>query len=280
VIDLHTHSLCSDGTDSPAHVVELAAASGCKAVALTDHDTLVGLPAAREAAGRLGIELVPGCEVSCRFLDRSVHVLVYFVEEPEGPLQDELALLRHDRVSRNRALIARLVELGLPVTYDELVAEADSEESAGRPHVAAILVRKGIVSNVPEAFDVWLGDGRPAYVPKARISPAEIAGLARRSGGVAVLAHPFTLDLTHSELDAAVGELAEAGLSGLEAYYGRYSPDQRRGLVDMAQRHGLVATGGSDYHGTVKADLSVGRGTGDLSVPDHALTDLQGRRVA
>jgi predicted metal-dependent phosphoesterase TrpH len=280
MIDLHTHSVCSDGTDEPGRVVELAARAGCRAVALTDHDTLAGLAAAAQAAARLGIELVPGCEVSCRFGGSSAHVLVYFVDGPEGPLQDELSQLRDDRVGRNRRLVARLAELGLPVTYDEVVAEAAGEESAGRPHVAAVLVRNGAATSVPDAFDRWLGEGRPAYVPKSRVTPAQIADLAVRSGGVAVLAHPLTLGLSGAGLDAAVAELAEAGFAGIEAYYGRYSRDERAGLATLAQRHGLVATGGSDYHGTVKTDLSVGTGTGDLSVPDRVLDELAARRAA
>lgn len=278
MIDLHTHSVVSDGTDAPERIPELAAAAGCRAVALTDHDSLEGLPAARERAGELGVELVPGCEVSCAFRGRSVHVLVYFVEPGEGPLQDELLRLRHDRVARNRRLVERLGELGLPVGYDELVAESGGEEGAGRPHAAAILVRKGLAESVTDAFDRWLGEGRPAYVPKARVTPGEIARLAGRSGGVAVLAHPLSLELAPPELEAAVGELAGAGLVGLEAVYGRYRPEERRGLAALAARHDLVATGGSDYHGAMKPDLSVGTGTGDLRVPDEVLGRLAARR--
>jgi 3',5'-nucleoside bisphosphate phosphatase len=278
MIDLHTHSTCSDGTDAPERIPELAAAAGCSALALTDHDTLVGLEAARRRAGELGIDLVPGCEVSCAWRGASAHVLVYFVEDGDGPLQGELAHLREDRVVRNRRLVDRLQQLGLPVTYDEVVSEAAGEESAGRPHVAAVLVRHGAARSVPDAFDRWLGEGRPAYVPKSRVVPAEIATLARASGGVAVLAHPLTLDLTAAELSAAVAELAEAGFGGIEAYYGRYSPDERARLVELARRNGLVATGGSDYHGTVKEGLSVGVGEGDLAVPDRVLGDLAARR--
>jgi predicted metal-dependent phosphoesterase TrpH len=280
VIDLHTHSTCSDGTDEPTRIPELAAATGCSAVALTDHDTVVGLAAARRRATELGVELVGGCEVSCAFGDASAHVLVYFVEDTEGPLQDELARLRHDRVARNRRLAERLAELGIPVTYEELVAEAAGEESLGRPHVAAVLVRHGAADSIPDAFDRWLAEGRPAHVPKARVTPAEVADLARRSGGVAVLAHPLTLGLIPSELASTVGELAEAGFAGIEATYGRYTRDQRAALAELARRFDLVATGGSDYHGTVKADLSVGTGTGDLFVPDDVLDDLAARRPA
>ncbi len=226
----------------------------------------------------VGVELVPGCEVSCRYESTSAHILVYFVEDGEGPLQDELTRLRADRVVRNRLLAARLGELGIPVTYDEIVAEAAGEESAGRPHVAAVLVRRGLAASIPDAFDRWLGEGRPAYVPKARVTPSEIASAAGASGGVAVLAHPFTLGLDSRDLDRAVAELADAGICGLEAHYGRYLPQERSALAELARRNGLVATGGSDYHGTVKTGLSVGTGTGDLWVPDGVLDELMDRR--
>jgi predicted metal-dependent phosphoesterase TrpH len=161
-----------------------------------------------------------------------------------------------------------------------VVAEADREESVGRPHFATVLVRLGAADSIPDAFDKWLAKGRPAHVPKARLGPDEAAALARASGGVAVLAHPFTLGLGPVELASAVGELADAGFAGLEAIYGRYSPDERKGLADLAQRHGLVATGGSDHHGATKPDLSVGTGTGDLRVPDNVLSRLADRRPA
>jgi len=278
VIDLHTHSVQSDGTDPPAVVAELAARAGCRAFALTDHDTLVGLAEAGRRAAELGVELVPGCEVSCVFGGPSAHVLVYFVEDGEGPLQDELGRLRGDRVARNKQMAARLAELGLPITYEEVVAEAAGEESAGRPHFAEVLVRHGVADSVPDAFDRWLASGRPGYVPKARVTPAEVAALAQASGGVAVLAHPLSLGLEPAELAGAVAELAEAGFTGIESFYGRYSPDERSGLADLARRHGLVATGGSDYHGEVKPDLTVGTGRGDLKVPDRVLDQLVARR--
>lgn len=278
MIDLHTHSTCSDGTDPPERIPELAAAAGCSAVALTDHDTFAGLAAATARAAELGIRLVPGAEVSCRYRGTSAHVLVYFADDPDTPLAEELAHLREDRIVRNRQLAARLESLGLPVTYEEIVAEAAGEESAGRPHVAAVLVRHGLADSIPDAFDRWLGEGKPAYVPKSRVSPAEIAAVARASGAVTVLAHPLTLGLEGAALDGAVGELAASGFSGIEAYYGRYTPEERAALVTLAERHDLVATGGSDYHGGVKAGLCVGRGEGDLEVPDDALVALEGRR--
>jgi 3',5'-nucleoside bisphosphate phosphatase len=286
VIDLHTHSTVSDGSEPPGSIPEKAYAAGCSAVALTDHDSLDGLTAARESAARLGLTLVPGCEVSCRkpppprgqaAIGGSVHVLAYFIEPGEGPLQDELVALRRDRHERNLRLRARLAELGVPVDYDAMVAEAGGEAGLGRPHFARALVRSGAAADIDDAFDRFLADGRAAYVPKSRLSPADVARLATASGGVAVLAHPLTLGLDPSALERSVGELAEAGLGGIEAVYGRYTPDQRRGLKRMATRLGLVATGGSDYHGTFKPDLEVGTGMGDLDVPDSALEDLAAR---
>jgi predicted metal-dependent phosphoesterase TrpH len=287
VIDLHTHSTVSDGSEPPAAIVEMAATAGCSAVALTDHDSLSGLAEAGAAAQRLGVTLVPGCEVSCRkplpppgqpAIGGSVHVLVYFVEPGEGPLQDELTKLRGDRAERNGRLRERLAELGLPVDYDAMVAEAGGEAGLGRPHFARALVRAGAAHDIDDAFDRFLADGRAAYVPKARITPADVARLATASGGVAVLAHPLTLGLDPSALERLIGELAEAGLGGIEAIYGRYSTAERRALKRMAGRRGLVATGGSDYHGSFKPDLEVGTGMGDLDVPDSVLEALAARR--
>lgn len=278
MIDLHTHSTCSDGSDPPERIPELALAAGCTAVALTDHDTLTCIGRARARADELGIELVSGCEVSCLYRGVSAHVLVYFVEDGEGPLQGELARLRDDRVARNHRLADRLAELGIPITYDDIVNEAAGEESAGRPHVAALLVRHGLAESIPDAFDRWLGEGQPAYIPKARVTPAEIAAAARSSGGVAVLAHPLTLGVDFAALDGVAAELASVGVSGMESYYGRYTPLERAELVAIARRNGLVPTGGSDYHGTVKTDLWIGKGQGDLSVPDEVLVELRERR--
>ena len=286
MIDLHTHSSVSDGSEHPARIPELAAAAGCAAVALTDHDSLDGLAEAATAAARVGVRLVRGCEVSCRKpavpgglpAGGSAHVLCYFVEGAEGPLQDELGRLRADRRARNERLVGRLRELGVPVTWDEVVAEAGTEAGVGRPHFARVLVRKGAADDVSDAFDRWLGDSRPAYVAKARLEAADVAALARASGAVAVLAHPLSLGLEPGPLEAVVRELAEHGLAGVEAVYGTYAPDQRRGLARLAARTGLVATGGSDFHGSFKPDLHVGTGLGDLDVPDDALDALEARR--
>lgn len=275
-VDLHTHSTISDGSDPPERIPELAFAAGCSAVALTDHDRLDGIAAARESAARHGVELVAGCEISCETARGSMHLLVYFLEPGEGPLQDELLRMQAIRNERNTRMIARLAELGLPVTMEEVEAEAGGV-GMGRPHVAAVLLRKGVVRSVQEAFDVWLARGRPAYVEKERLTPPRAIALAVASGALAVLAHPHSLELDAEALERTVSELVGLGLVGLEAMYGRYPPADRDALAALAARQGLVATGGSDHHGTYKPDLRVGSGRGDLDVPDQVLEALRAR---
>jgi len=281
VIDLHTHSTVSDGSEAPERIVELAHDVGCSAVALTDHDSLAGLARAGERADELGIRLVPGCEVSCvPIATGGVHVLVYFVDDPTSPLGLELDRLRDDRGVRNLALIERLGELGFPVTFAMVAAHAGSVEGIGRPHFAQALVDIGAVGSVDEAFERYLANGGTAYIPKGRLTVADVCGLARDSGGVAVLAHPTTVGLEGDALAGMVRDMAEAGLGGLEAVYGRYSPQMRTDLGNLARRFGLVATGGSDFHGATKPDLYVGTGTGDLKVSDRVLDQLEAARTA
>ncbi len=207
-----------------------------------------------------------------------MHVLVYFVEDGESPLTEELGRLRDDRRRRNLALAERLASLGLPLTYDAVVAEAGGEEGVGRPHFAAVLVASGAADSIDDAFDRYLANGRPAYVPKSRLDGTEVARLAHQSGGVAVLAHPYSMGIDGPDLARVVAELAAAGFAGLEAVYGRYSPRQRQDLGNLARRFDLVASGGSDYHGRIKPDLAVGTGQGDLKVPDMVLERLSARR--
>jgi hypothetical protein len=277
VIDLHLHSTCSDGSETPERVVELAVAAGCSAIALTDHDGLAGVVRAGTRAAGLGIGFVPGCEVSCAFSPGTMHALAYFVEPGDGPLQSELERLRLNRSHRNELLVQRLKDLGLPVTFDEVEAVAGSSV-VGRPHFASVLVANGAAADVQDAFDRFLSKGAAGYIPKARIDATTFIDAAKGSGAVAVLAHPLTLGLEPPEFDHVLGELSAAGLVGMECYYGRYSPEQRDGLAEMAKRHDLVATGGSDFHGTFKPDLQVGTGRGDLEVPDTVLSELLARK--
>jgi predicted metal-dependent phosphoesterase TrpH len=275
MIDLHTHSTVSDGSDEPARIPELALAAGCRAVALTDHDRVDGVAEAAARALQLGIELVPGVEISCEH-PGTMHLLVYFLPAGSGPLQDELARLQEARDNRNRRMASLMASLGLPVTYEEIQEEAGGM-GAGRPHIARILVRKGVVGSIQEAFDVWLAKGQPAYMDKERLAADVAVRLAVASGGVAVLAHPLSLGLDPAGTAAVVGELRGYGLAGVESIYGRYSVAERSAMAVLAGDNGLVATGGSDHHGTYKPDLQVGVGRGDLNVPDSVLDELRDR---
>jgi predicted metal-dependent phosphoesterase TrpH len=277
MLDLHVHSTFSDGSETPEHICELAHEAGISTIALTDHDGLGGVEAAAKRASDLGLGFVPGCEVSCSWASGSLHMLCYFVEPGDGPLQEELERLAGDRAERNELMVAKLAGLGLPITYEEVLEEAGGK-GVGRPHFAAVLVKHGVVTTVQEAFDTLLAKGAPGYVNKARVEAGEIIASAKASGAVAVLAHPHTLGLEPPELASAVEELAELGLGGLECLYGRYEPERRAALAALAQRNGLAVTGGSDYHGAYKPDLALGVGQGDLDVPDGVLDELEARR--
>lgn len=277
MIDLHAHSTASDGSDTPAALMRLAASVRLSAVALTDHDTVEGLAEARAAAAAAGVRLVQGCELSCEVGSATMHLLVYFLADGPGPLQDRLAGLQAARADRNRRIVDVLVAHGLDVTLDEILTEAGGG-SVGRPHVAGVLLRKGYVDSVQDAFDRWLAKGKPAYLDRERLLPAEAIALAHASGAVAVLAHPTSLGYEGPELEQFVAGLAADGLDGLECEYGRYGPETRARLRSLADRHGLAVTGGSDYHGRYKPDLALGTGLGDLNVADDLLDALEERR--
>jgi predicted metal-dependent phosphoesterase TrpH len=274
-VDLHAHSTASDGSDSPADLVRLAAECGLTSLALTDHDTQEGIAAATAEAERWGLELIPGVELSLEYDRGGMHLVVLWLEPGDGPLQDRLAELRSGRDSRNLQIVERLGSLGLPVTIEEIEEEAGGG-SVGRPHIAAVMVARGYVPDLKAAFDLWLGNGRPAYVGRPRLGPEEAIVLARESGGVPVLSHPHTLGITTAVAMAdLLTRLRGAGLVGLEAIYSAYRRHEREGYTDLARRFGLLPSGGSDYHGSYKPGLSLGSGYGDLAVPIRMLDDLR-----
>ncbi len=277
-VDLHTHSTASDGTDSPAEVVAGAAGLGLTALALTDHDTLEGIPAARVAAAEHGIDLIAGTELSVDWQGGTMHMLCYFLDPARpGSLQERLAEVRSSRDGRNRRMVEKLSRLGLDITWDEVATEA-REGIVGRPHIAAVLVGKGHAASIPDAFDRLLARGRPGYVDRHRLGWEEAARLAAAEGSVPVVAHPHTLGVGASEYAAAFARLAEGGVRGIEAHYGEYPPEVRANLAAVAARLGMVATGGSDYHGSYKPAVALGTGRGDLAVPDEALAALRAAR--
>ena len=276
-VDLHLHSLVSDGTDAPEDVVRLAAAADLNTIALTDHDTLDGIARAIAAAHEHGIRLIPGTELSVDWPTGTMHMLVYFLEPGEGPLQDRLAQLRNARHDRNRRILDRLGEAGIDIEYEAVVEEARGG-TVGRPHIAALLVAAGSAASIADAFDRYLAKGRIGYVDRVRLEAHEAVRLARASGALPVLAHPHTLGVSRSDYEEAFTALASSGLAGIECWYAEYAPDVRRHLAGLAERLGLVATGGSDYHGRYKPGLQIGTGRGDLIVPDQAVEDLDALR--
>lgn len=276
-VDLHTHSTCSDGTDTPTGVIAAASRARLEAVALTDHDNLDGIAEARQAADTAGIELVPGVELSCEWEAGGFHMVVLWLEPGPGPLQDRLSELQAGRTGRNRAMIDKLAELGVDITYEEVLDEAGGT-GVGRPHMAAVMCRKGVVASMAEAFDLWLAAGRPAYVGRPRLRPEDAIELARASGAVPIIAHPHTLGVAGRALDDHLERFADLGLVGLEAWYSEYQPETRMELVERARRVGLIPSGGSDYHGAYKPGLRIGSGFGDLSIGREVMEELESTR--
>jgi len=247
--DLHVHSNASDGTDTPAEVMHRAARAGLDAVALTDHDTVAGHAEARRSLPD-GLTLVPGMELSCRLDDRSLHLLAYLFDPEHPELAEQTRLIRDDRVLRARAMVRRLADLGAAVTWDQVAAIAGTAV-VGRPHIARAMAASGVVATPADAFTSdWIADGGRAYVAKYALDPSRAIRLVRAAGGVAVLAHPRSAhDLLVS--DEQIAALAAAGLAGIEVFHPDQSQAQRAALLGLARDLGLVATGGSDDHGSL-----------------------------
>ncbi|MCX4819211.1 PHP domain-containing protein [Streptomyces sp. NBC_01142] len=250
-IDLHTHSTASDGTDTPAELVRNAAAAGLDVVALTDHDTTRG-HAEATAALPDGLTLVTGAELSCRIDGVSLHLLAYLFDPDEPELLAERELVRDDRVPRARAMVARLRELGVPLEWDR-VARIAGDGSVGRPHIASALVELGVVPTVSDAFTPeWIADGGRAHITKHELDPFTAVRLVKAAGGVSVFAHPLAVKRGRTVPEAAIAELAAAGLDGIEVDHMDHDEPTRARLRGLAADVGLLATGSSDYHGSRK----------------------------
>lgn len=264
LIDLHTHSSVSDGTDTPAELVAHAAAAGLSVVALTDHDTFDGLTEARQAGERHGVEVVPGMELSCTRQHQSVHLLAYGADPTDTDLAAEMALVRDGRSGRLRPVLAKLAELGVPVTEAEVLAFVGSSPSVGRPHIADALVAAGHVKDRTEAFDRFLADGGPAHVGRYAIGIGRGIDLVHGAGGVAVIAHPWGRGRERVlPVEVLTALVAEHGLDGIEVDHQDHDATARAGLRQLADELGVLATGSSDYHGTGKVDHDLGVNTTD-----------------
>ena len=277
IIDLHMHSTFSDGTATPEELAAGAREVGVVAMALTDHDTVAGVPRLLKAAGELGIAVIPGVELDSSYEYGAMHFLGYGVNPASGLLQEHLAWLAGGAKARVDDILGRLNGLGIRITWRDLEPLLSSGDAPGRTHVAEVLIRKGLVRNRQEAFTRFLGTGKPAFVPKRLFDPVACIRLIQESGGVAVLAHPISLKFSRKDLRRVVQELAERGLEGIEVYYSEPMPDAEKTALSLAREFNLVATGGSDFHGSTTPGVTVGRGAGGLHVPVDLLAPLVAR---
>jgi predicted metal-dependent phosphoesterase TrpH len=280
-IDLHTHTTASDGSLTPTELVEKAAEIGLAALAVTDHDTLGGLAEAQAAAARFGLDLLPGVELSVEDEAGRFHLLGYGFDPADAALSKTLIELRKSRAARNELMAQKMVALGLPVTMDDVRAEAGEDaEVIARPHFARALINKGVVSSVKEAFDRYLSTDKPLYMPKEVLTPKDAIALLHSAGGVAVMAHPGLVPLNTMVLADRVASLAEEmGMDGIEAYYSQHSPAETKRFLALAQKHNLLVTGGSDFHGTPKPHVPLGIVFEDKPAPFALLEALRAKLV-
>ncbi len=268
-VDLHSHSSVSDGSERPATVVRKAAAAGVRFLALTDHDGTDGLDEAQAAAAEAGLhELIPGIELSA---EEGIHVLGYFTAYKDAELQRTLKHLQETREGRARYILSRLEEFGMLLDFAQVQRIADG--AIGRPHVARAMVERGYVQTVPEAFDLWLGIGKPAYVASEKLTAQEAIGMIRAAGGVASWAHPEWPDGPHRyrPTEETLRQLMEAGLQAIEVYYFDHSLEMASRFMELAQRYDLIPTGGSDYHGPEVRAVELG----SVPVPEETVERLR-----
>jgi predicted metal-dependent phosphoesterase TrpH len=247
VLELHCHSTASDGTLSPSALVARAAEAGITTLALTDHDTVSGVAEAIAAGEAHGLTVVPGIELSVLVDHGTFHLLGHFGEPCPPALAERMEEIATGRDRRNHRIVERLVTLGAPITWEDVAARASGR--VGRPHIADALVAAGHAVDRADAFERLIGDRAPAYLPAGVLAPHEAIRLVKAAGGATTLAHPGTLGLDRDALDALLAELAAAGLDAVEAHRGDMTAEEQAELAALATRHGLLATGGSDYHG-------------------------------
>ena len=278
-IDLHTHSLCSDGAQTPADVVRTAKEAGLAAIALSDHDSITGVQEAIDTGKALGVEVIPAVELSAQS-DTELHILGYFIDIHNKKLQDAMAYALQVRDERQEETCRKLNEQGFAITMDELREEAHGNPVLCRAHFAQIMVRKGYAESVKDAFSRYLSVGCYAYSNRQALTGPEAVSLIREAGGIAVAAHLHLIKKPDDELREYLKSLIPYGLDGIEGYYTDYTPDMEQRYRAMAKELGLVISGGTDYHGANKPHISIGKGRGDLEIPYTVLDGLRERHRA
>lgn len=276
IVDLHVHSNKSDGSFSPTELVNYACEKGLSAFALTDHDTIAGIEEAMTAAHGKPIEVIPGIEFSTEYEGRDVHIIGLDI-----PYQGE-AFIRHleafqdSRMTRNHRMCKKLQEYGVEITFDDLQAEYP-DSVITRAHYAKYMLKKGFVKSINEAFERYIGDRAPCFIPREKVTPTQATALILKAGGIPILAHPVLYHLGKERLESLVSHLKEAGLVGIEAIYSTYSPHDERQMRALAEKFDLRISGGSDFHGTTKPGLDLATGYGKLFIPEEVLTNLRGK---
>lgn len=272
-VDLHTHSNKSDGSLTPTELVKLAHDKDLAAIALTDHDTTEGLDEAIAAGKEYGITVIPGVELSCEYQGKDVHIVGLDINHKDSHFTKQLQEFVDSRDLRNRKMCQKLTDAGLPVDYDELMATY-GESVITRAHYARFMLDKGYIKSLPEAFERYIGDNAPCFIPREKVTPTQGIELILSAGGIPVLAHPLLYKMGKDRLNTLVEELKAAGLVALEAIYSTYAPSDEREMRALAKKHNLLISGGSDFHGAAKPGLELGNGYGKLFIHEEVLTNL------
>lgn len=257
LVDLHMHTTHSDGSFLPRDLIRHAKEKNLTCISVTDHDTLSSQAECRDECAKQGIELIPGIEISAQFEPGTLHILGYFLNPEHPPLKAVLDDIQKARRERNPQIIRKLRTLGIDITYDEVIAESGGKQ-VGRPHFAKVLLKKGVIKTMNEAFDKYLGKGQPAYLDKRRLSSKESVRQITEAGGIAVIAHPKQMKLSEEELTKEFGRLVDEGLGGIEAYNSCQDRQEAEIYKKIAQRFNLIVTGGSDFHGANKPGVELG----------------------
>jgi hypothetical protein len=272
-IDLHVHSNFSDGSMTPAELVQYAHRKGLSAIAITDHDAINGIAEAIDIGNRLGMEIVPGVELSVKHGDCALHLLGYLFQRFDQALLLALHRLQEGRLARNKVILANLNRLGIDIDLPEL-EKISGHGQGGRPHIAQLLIQKGAAENMDEAFARYLAKGGSAYAPRLVFQAEEAIALINNAGGIAVLAHPQQLAKSGEDVPAIIANLKAMGLAGIEVYYPTHSRQVRRKLMATAKKFDLLLTGGSDYHGTIRPGTALAGGK-NCSVPMNLLDEMK-----
>lgn len=277
LVDLHLHSTASDGSDSPEDIVVKAREAGLAAIALTDHDTLNGLKNAGREARRLDIEFIRGCELSTKAEVGEIHLLGLWAPDKSPGLENFFAHLRAGRKERNERIVAKLQAHGIDITFDEIAAKAQGAQ--GRPHIAQLLLEKGVAQSRKEAFDLWLGKDGKAFEPKPVPPTGDAVAALASAGASPILAHPLLYPTPAGWLESFVKKLIPQGLFGIEVWHSSHTEGQSLELLELARKYDLGVSGGSDYHGINKPDIQIGKGKGNLHIKYSVLENLKERRA-